>query len=53
MGGVCSKYGGGKAYKGFRWENLKKRDHLEEPGIDGKIIIRWVFRKWDMRAWRR
>jgi hypothetical protein len=26
---------------------LKERDHLENIGIDGKIILRWIFRKWD------
>jgi hypothetical protein len=26
--------------------NLKKRDHLEYPGVDGRIILRWIFRKW-------
>jgi hypothetical protein len=25
----------------------ERRDHLEEPGIDGRIILRWSFRKWD------
>ena len=24
-----------------------ERDHLEEPGVDGCIILRWIFRKWD------
>jgi hypothetical protein len=23
---------------------------LENPGIDGKIILRWIFRKWDAEA---
>jgi len=23
---------------------------LEEPGIDGRIILRWIFRKWDVVA---
>ena len=23
------------------------KNHLEEPGIDGKIILRWIFRKLD------
>jgi len=27
--------------------NLRERDHLEEPGVDGRIIIRWTFSKWD------
>jgi hypothetical protein len=25
---------------------------LEDPGADGKIIVRWIFRKWDVRVWR-
>ena len=27
----------------FRWGNLRERDHLEDPGIGGRIILRW---KW-------
>ena len=27
-------------------------DHLEDPGVEGRIILRWSFRKWDVRAWR-
>jgi hypothetical protein len=29
------------------WGNLRKRDYLEDLGISGKIILRWIFRKWD------
>jgi hypothetical protein len=25
--------------------NLRERDHLADPGVDGKIISRWIFRK--------
>jgi hypothetical protein len=32
------------------WENLRDRDHLEEPGILGWIILKWIFRKWNVRA---
>jgi hypothetical protein len=53
MGGTCSTYGGGKAYKGFRWGNLRVRDHLGDRGLDGRIILRWVFRKWDLGVWTR
>jgi len=41
MGGACSTYGG----------NLRERDDLEDPGLDGRIILRWIFRKWDVGAW--
>jgi hypothetical protein len=34
-----------EAYTGFWLGNLKERDHLIEPGVDGMIILRWVFRK--------
>jgi len=36
----------GEAYTGFLWETLRGRDHLEDPGVDGRIILRWIFRKW-------
>jgi hypothetical protein len=29
------------------WSNVRKRDHLEDPGVDGVLILRWIFRKWD------
>jgi hypothetical protein len=29
----------------------KERDHLEDPGIDGRVRCRWILRKWDVRAW--
>jgi hypothetical protein len=27
------------------------KNHLEDPGIDGLIILRWIFRKRDVGAW--
>jgi len=27
------------------WGNLTERDHLGDPGVDGRIILRWFFRK--------
>ena len=29
-------------YTGFWWGNLRERDHLGNPGINGRIILRWI-----------
>jgi len=34
---------------GFLWGNLRERDYLADPGVDGRIKLRWIFRKWDGR----
>jgi len=26
-------------------------DHWGDPGVDGRIILRWIFRKWDVEVW--
>jgi hypothetical protein len=41
-------WGRGEAYTGFWWGNLRGRDHLEDPGVDGRIILRWILRKRDV-----
>ena len=48
MDGACSSYGGERrCCTAFWWGNLRERDHLGDPGLDGKIILRLIFRKWD------
>ena len=43
--------GRGEAYTGFWWENLRERDHLGDPDVEGRIILRWICRKWEVGAW--
>jgi len=31
--------------------NLSERNHLEDSSGDGRIILRWIFRKWDVGLW--
>jgi len=38
----------GEVYTGFWWGNLRERDHLGDPGAYGRLILRWIFRKWDV-----
>jgi hypothetical protein len=38
----------GEACTGFWWGNLMERDHWGDPGVDGRIILRWIFRKWNV-----
>jgi hypothetical protein len=38
---------------GLWWENLRERNHRGDPGIDGRIILRQIFRKWDVGIWTR
>jgi hypothetical protein len=41
MGGACSTYFvRGEVYTRFWWGNLRERDHLEDPSVDGRIILR-------------
>ena len=49
--GNVAHMGRGGAYTGFWWGNLKERDQLGVPVLCGKIILRWIFRKWDVGLW--
>jgi len=41
--------GKGEEYTGFMWEK-RDRDYLEDPGVDRRKILRWIFSKWDVES---
>jgi hypothetical protein len=43
-------WGTAEVYTGLWWGNLRERDHFQDQGIDGRIILSWIFRKWDVGA---
>ena len=38
-------------YLGISKGDVRERDHLGDPGVGGRIILRWIFRKWSVVAW--
>ena len=48
--GHVARMGRGVVYTGFWWGTLRERDHLGDPSVDGRIILRCIFRggKWGM-----
>jgi hypothetical protein len=44
--GMQHVWGRGEAYTEFWWGNLR-----EDSGVDGRIILRWIFRKCDVGVW--
>jgi len=50
---VAHVVGRGEMHTGFCWEDLKERDHLEDLGVDGRIILKWILKKWIGEAWNK
>jgi hypothetical protein len=40
-------WGKRKVHTGFWWGDLREGDHLGDPGVDGRIILSCILKKWD------
>jgi hypothetical protein len=49
--GYVALIGERRGNTGVWWENLRERDRLGDTVVDGRIILRWIFRRWDVRVW--
>ena len=48
MGSECGMYGGQvKCIQGFGGGDLRERGHLEVLVVDGSVVLKWIFNKWD------
>jgi hypothetical protein len=47
MGGACSTYGEREVNTGFWWGDVSEGDHLGDPGVDGRIILKLICKKLD------
>jgi len=44
MGGTCGIYGGRRRVYTFWFGNLREADHLEDLGVDGRIILKLILK---------
>jgi hypothetical protein len=49
--GHVARLGRREACIGSWWENLMERDCWGDPSVDGRIILGWIFGKWDVGVW--
>jgi hypothetical protein len=48
---ACSAQGERRGVYKVWWGSLRVKDFLGDPGVDGRIILRWIFRKWYVGLW--
>jgi hypothetical protein len=49
--GHVARMGEGRGVYRVLWGNLKERDYWGDSGVNGRIILKWIFRKYDVGVW--
>lgn len=45
-----ARMGGRRGVYGALMERPEGKSHLEELDVDGKVILKWIFKKWNGKA---
>jgi hypothetical protein len=53
MGGACSVDGEGRGVWRVLVGKPEERDYWGDPDVDWRILIRWIFKEWDVGVWAR
>ena len=48
---IFTLYGRRGGCIGSWWGNRREGDHWEDLGVDGRIILGWISRRWDVGIW--
>ena len=38
-------------HSGFWWDNLKERDHIEDLGVGGRVVLKWILKRFGKKVW--
>jgi hypothetical protein len=39
-------WGTGEVHPGLWWGDVREGDHLEDLGVEGRLILKWIFKQW-------
>jgi hypothetical protein len=52
MGGACGTYRRQESFmQGFGGETCGKETNCKIQGVDGSIILKWIFKEWHVEVW--
>ena len=51
MAGHVARMGRSEVHEGFFGGDPRERDHFIDLGVDGRIVLKWIFQKWNRVVW--
>jgi hypothetical protein len=48
---VWHVWGRGEVHTGFWWGDPRGKGHVQDLDVDGKIILKWIFKRWNEETW--